>query len=125
MSLPDVKLSQKDITSVADNGYMYIILPSGSSWVSKRILIDDLAKYFNTSNKLVNSFQNSDLDDSHVLTVNIPDSEVFEINIQKPDGNIFLANGIAKRMSSTQIKIFFGDTIDSGVWYYVITYYKL
>lgn len=122
--LPDIKLSEKDSTDATSGGYFYIILPNGSGgWISRRVSMTTLRNEFIQSNTIVKGFTNSSLDGSFDLVIITPSCIAYEITIQKPDGTQFVAMGMAEKTSLTQIKVHFGETIESGQWYYILKYY--
>lgn len=124
MSLPDIKLSEKDSTNATTGGYFYIILPDGSGgWLSRRVSMNTLKNEFIQTNSIVKGFTSSSLDGSFDLVITTPSCIAYEIKIQKPDGTEFMSAGLVEKTSLTQIKVHFGEAITSGQWYYILKYY--
>ena len=125
MSTVDRKLSERSETTSTTGGYVHIILPSGSIFVSRKISIESLIKANNADRLYTLVFDTGDLLSGTTLAGTISSgyldvthnkgSETIQVTIKDPNNKIYTGHTV-EIYNENRVQVDFGGAIAAGNW---------
>jgi len=125
MSTVDRKLSAKAETTSTTGGYIHVILPSGASFISRKLSIENLIKANNADRLYPLVFDNGDLTSGTLANGNTSDgyltvnhnkgTETIQLVVKDPNNTIY--DGYTPVIvDDDTIQLDFSGAIDAGNW---------